>query len=56
MVDALLIHLLCQPMSVDSDNPRKSEFLEIPHYYGHRERLRQRFRDAGADALSDYEL
>jgi DNA repair protein RadC len=27
-----------------------------PHYYGHRERLRDRFRDAGADALSDYEL
>ena len=27
-----------------------------PHYYGHRERLRQRFREAGADALSDYEL
>ncbi len=27
-----------------------------PHYHGHRERLRQRFRTAGADALSDYEL
>jgi DNA repair protein RadC len=27
-----------------------------PHYYGHRERLRRRFREAGADALSDYEL
>jgi DNA repair protein RadC len=27
-----------------------------PHYYGHRERLRERFREAGADALSDYEL
>ena len=27
-----------------------------PHYYGHRERLRKRFREAGADALSDYEL
>ena len=27
-----------------------------PHYHGHRERLRGRFRDAGADALSDYEL
>jgi DNA repair protein RadC len=27
-----------------------------PHYHGHRERLRQRFRDAGTDALSDYEL
>ncbi|MGA8613011.1 MAG: DNA repair protein RadC [Xanthobacteraceae bacterium] len=27
-----------------------------PHYYGHRERLRGRFREAGAAALSDYEL
>jgi DNA repair protein RadC len=27
-----------------------------PHYYGHRARLRERFREAGADALSDYEL
>ena len=27
-----------------------------PHYHGHRERLRERFREAGPDALSDYEL
>ncbi len=27
-----------------------------PHYLGHRERLRRRFRDGGADALPDYEL
>jgi DNA repair protein RadC len=27
-----------------------------PHYFGHRERLRDRFREAGFDALSDYEL
>jgi DNA repair protein RadC len=27
-----------------------------PHYYGHMERLRERFREAGAEALSDYEL
>jgi DNA repair protein RadC len=26
------------------------------HYHGHRERLRTRFRDAGGDALADYEL
>jgi DNA repair protein RadC len=31
-------------------------FAEAPHYHGHRERLRARFREAGADALSDYEL
>jgi DNA repair protein RadC len=27
-----------------------------PHYHGHRERLRARFRDGGSDALADYEL
>jgi len=27
-----------------------------PHYHGHRERLRERFRAVGADALADYEL
>jgi DNA repair protein RadC len=27
-----------------------------PHYHGHRERLRDRFREAGPEALSDYEL
>lgn len=40
-----------------SDRPSDpSGFAEAPHYHGHRERLRDRFRDAGADALSDYEL
>lgn len=27
-----------------------------PHFHGHRDRLRARFREAGADALADYEL
>lgn len=27
-----------------------------PHYFGHRERLRQRFRQNGAETLPDYEL
>jgi DNA repair protein RadC len=27
-----------------------------PHYIGHRDRLRDRFRTAGGDALADYEL
>ena len=27
-----------------------------PHYHGHRERLRDRFREAGPDAVSEYEL
>jgi DNA repair protein RadC len=29
---------------------------ELPHYAGHRERLRQRFLAGGADAMPDYEL
>ncbi|MBN9006285.1 MAG: DNA repair protein RadC [Rhizobiales bacterium] len=41
-------------MPADADNP--PGFAEAPHYHGHRERLRERFRDAGPDALSDYEL
>ena len=30
------------------------EPAETPHYHGHRERLRERFRNAGPDALGDY--
>src|SRR5260370_2464893 len=29
---------------------------EKPHYLGHRQRLRQRLLDGGAEALPDYEL
>jgi DNA repair protein RadC len=44
-------------MSADSnDTPKKSATAETPHYHGHRERLRERFHNAGPDALSDYEL
>ncbi|MGI9371145.1 MAG: RadC family protein [Hyphomicrobiales bacterium] len=32
------------------------EVTSKPHFHGHRERLRQRFRDNGADAIADYEL
>ena len=36
---------------------RKAGLSEAsPHYHGHRERLRARFREAGAEAVSDYEL
>jgi DNA repair protein RadC len=28
----------------------------IPHYWGHRDRLRKRFREGGAEPLPDYEL
>ena len=29
---------------------------ETPHYHGHRDRLRERFLEGGADALPDYEM
>lgn len=29
---------------------------EPPHFHGHRDRLKARFNDAGADAIADYEL
>ncbi len=45
----------------DSDGAEGSgqqSFLEAPqpHYAGHRQRLRDRFRKGGADAMPDYEL
>jgi DNA repair protein RadC len=30
--------------------------VNLPHYTGHRERLRERFRMAGPEALADYEM
>ena len=38
---------------------RRNEFAEgstVPHYYGHRRRLRERMIAAGAECLPDYEL
>jgi DNA repair protein RadC len=44
-------------MAVNRDKQDKADLAEAsPHYHGHRERLRARFRDAGAEAVSDYEL
>ncbi len=44
-------------MPANSSEPKdQSKASEPPHYHGHRERLRERFRSAGPDALSDYEL
>jgi len=44
-----------------SIKPRKSDdgggLAEgVPHYFGHRERLRDRFIEAGPDAVTEYEL
>jgi DNA repair protein RadC len=42
---------------VENKRERDEGLAEAPpHYLGHRERLRDRFREAGTDALSDYEL
>jgi len=43
-------------MSRDDDSSLPGLEDAGPHYHGHRGRLRDRFRDAGADALADYEL
>jgi DNA repair protein RadC len=48
-------------MAVKAKSPAAAKSLsgvseETPHYFGHRQRLRERFRAAGGDAVSDYEL
>ena len=43
------------PISDLLDNPT-APAEEAPHFHGHRERLRARFMEAGAEALADYEL
>jgi DNA repair protein RadC len=45
-------------MSSDHDMAETPSGLAeaAPHYHGHRERLRSRFREAGPDAVTDYEL
>lgn len=40
---------------MDSDE-KGFEEAGRPHYLGHRERLRKRFREGGAEPLPDYEL
>jgi len=37
-------------------SPNTARKEEIPHYHGHRDRLRQRFVENGPNALQDYEL
>jgi len=49
------------PMDAKTMDAKKRESerdpaAALPHYHGHRERLRERFRAVGPDALSDYEL
>ena len=39
-----------------SESGFKDSASNTPHYHGHRDRLRARFKSAGSDALADYEL
>lgn len=39
-----------------SSNKPAGGFSEAPHFLGHRQRLRERFTEHGADAFPDYEL
>jgi DNA repair protein RadC len=44
-------------MAKNDSSVKSPGFAEAdPHYHGHRERLRLRFREAGTEALTDYEL
>lgn len=40
----------------DARGPSRSRDGDEPHWHGHRERLKARFREAGAEAIPDYEL
>jgi len=44
------------PASSPDNGSGLSEAAAAPHYAGHRERARERFRAIGGDALQDYEL
>jgi len=44
------------PARPPPEDPESGLAEAAPHYHGHRERLRGRFREAGPDALADYEL
>jgi DNA repair protein RadC len=43
-------------MPGNNDDQSAAKTDKSPHYHGHRARLRQRFLDAGNEAVSDYEL
>jgi len=45
-----------QKMNAASGDDPPDNLAPAPHYHGHRQRLRERFRAAGGDAISDYEL
>ena len=44
------------PARGDKNSDQSGLAAAPPHYLGHRDRLRARFREAGTEALSDYEM
>jgi DNA repair protein RadC len=45
------------PMPANDRTTKASKPADaVPHYLGHRERLRERFLQGGSDALHDYEM
>ena len=44
------------PLDARATAKRLAKEAGPKHYHGHRERLRERFHETGADALADYEL
>jgi DNA repair protein RadC len=44
------------PSVVEHGRNEFSEGAAVPHYFGHRQRLRERLIDSGAEGLPDYEL
>ena len=44
------------PSVVEHGRNEFSEGAAVPHYFGHRQRLRERLIDSGAESLPDYEL
>jgi DNA repair protein RadC len=54
--DGSVTEILNLPRVSRLSRSENSAGTEKPHHLGHRERLRQRFRQGGADALPDYEL
>ncbi|MGH6762940.1 MAG: RadC family protein [Phyllobacterium sp.] len=45
-----------RPASPPQETPSDDSKAPAPHFMGHRERLRERFRTAGHEAVADYEL
>ncbi len=54
--EALDFRLDVPPVTIARGASKQHAITEKPHYHDHRARLRQRFDEAGAGALADYEL